>query len=149
MSPGIGASNARFSPSAGSSIAYTDYLANRYSSESEDWRAFEVLFLDWADRARALTPRVLVILYPYNPRAFAFQGIHDQMNDLVEEAGVEWVDLMAVLPEFRDDTFNLEAGPFDGHPSAEMHGRVADELGERMAELWPELVTLDPSRNSE
>lgn len=124
----------------GSPVTYTDYLAQEYARDTDGWRAFAEQFLDWAERARALTPRVLVVLYPYNPRAFALEEIHVQMTELADEAGVDWIDLVAELPEFGDASFDLEAGPFDGHPSAAMHGRMADELEERLVELWPEII---------
>lgn len=130
---------------AGEQVSYRDYLVRNFAVEAEGWQAFERLFLDWADKARALTPRVLVVLYPDNPRAFALQEIHDQMGGLIAAAGVEELDLNTVLPEFRDATFDLYAGPFDGHPSAAMHGRMAEVIEERMVELWPEITTGIPA----
>lgn len=124
---------------AGDQISYRDYLVREYAGDTENWQAYEGLFLDWAERAKALTPRVLVVLYPDNPRAFALEGIHEQMTDLIADAGMEGLDLITVLPEFRDESFDLYAGPFDGHPSATMHGRLADVIYERMIGLWPEM----------
>jgi hypothetical protein len=124
----------------GSSISYDDYLVGKYSGETEGWRDFEQLFLEWAEVAKALTPRVLVFLYPRNPRSFALLGIHDQMTNLMADAGVESMDLIASIPELRDESYDLYAGPFDGHPGADMHGRVAEVLDERIVELWPEMA---------
>lgn len=126
---------------AGDQIGYSEYLVQDYARDTEGWHAYERLFLDWSEMATTLTPRVLVVLYPDNPRAFALQEIHDQMRDLIAQAGVDGLDLITVIPEFQDESFDLYAGPFDGHPSADMHGRMADVLFERMTALWPEMVT--------
>jgi hypothetical protein len=66
--------------------------------------------------------------------------MYDQVRNLSAELGVETIDLLESLTEFQEDYSRVYASPFDTHPSAEVHGLIADALYSRALSLWPELT---------
>lgn len=94
----------------------------------------------WArtvERYAASGTRVLVFVVPVNVEHFERHGIPlgpglarslDLLQEVVEEAGGEWVDLHALLPDavFRDSQHFNEAG--SGHPGSAVGEALAERL---------------------
>jgi len=119
---------------------YRAFLLENFGPGTPGWVRFETLFREWAAAAKALTPRVLVVLFPHlEGSTHPLATIHDQMRDLCRVTGVEVVDFVESLEDFRNDPRTLHATPYDAHPSAEVHARLAEVLDKRLVELWPRL----------
>ncbi len=54
---------------------------------------------------------------------------------------METIDLIESLTEFKEDYSRMYASPFDAHPSAEVHGVIAEALYGRAQLSWPELIS--------
>lgn len=103
---------------------------------------FAALFHAWAVEARHLTPNVLVALHPYllpSPEV-PFREFVAWMEELCEEEHITVIDLLEPLDVFRDDFTKTFASPFDSHPNAAAHARIADALYHRILELWPHVL---------
>jgi hypothetical protein len=84
---------------------------------------------------------VLVVLYPYlepSP-AVPFREFDAWVTELCDEEGIAVLDLLEPLEVFRDDFTQTFASPFDSHPNAAAHARIAEALYHRILDLWPEL----------
>jgi lysophospholipase L1-like esterase len=122
--------------------SYEDYMLEHFHRESEGWRLFAALFHAWAVEARHLTPNVLVALHPYllpSPEV-PFREFVAWMEELCEEEHIAAIDLLEPLDVFRDDFTKTFASPFDSHPNAAAHARIADSLYHRILELWPHVL---------
>jgi hypothetical protein len=87
-----------------------------------------------------LTPQVLVVLYPdLEPSHVLFLDMHSRMRALAEQEGVTVIDLTPSLDSFEGDYARAYASPFDGHPNAAVHDRIARTLYDRIHELLPEV----------
>jgi lysophospholipase L1-like esterase len=123
---------------------YEDYMREYFHRDSEGWRVFAEQFHAWAVEAKQLTPNVLVALYPYllpSPDV-PLREFSAWMKELCEEEGIAVIDLLEPLDVFRDDFTKTFASPFDSHPNAAAHARIAVALCGRLRELWPDV--LDP-----
>ena len=120
---------------------YEDYMYARYSRGTPDWRMFATLFHAWAAEAKRQTPHVLVALYPYlEPSPVVpFREFDAWVTELCDEEGIAVLDLLKPIEVFRDDFTQTFASPFDSHPNAAAHARIADALYHRILDLWPEL----------
>ena len=125
-------------PTSGS---YADYIRSECGPDSENWRAFSEMFTAWADEARALTPRVVVALYPrVNPPSdILFLDVHERVRDLAEAQGLETVDLSDSFRGLQGEYAKLWASPYDAHPSPLAHELVAEAIEARLRKAWPEL----------
>jgi lysophospholipase L1-like esterase len=119
---------------------YEDYIATYYASDGEHWNEFVGVFQAWATVAKALTPRVLVALYPSLTRSgFPFAEIHSRMRAVSEERDIETLEFIDWFDEFSDDHSRMRTSRYDGHPNERVHSIMADALHERLLDLWPEL----------
>ena len=117
--------------------SYHEYLLESFEGDTAEWRAFARVFMAWDEEARKLTPRVLVVLYPFDAGGFRHERIHEQMLDLIENAGVSGLDLMDAEPRLRRESDRLRASRFDPHPGSEAHRLMADAVYRRLNQLWP------------
>jgi lysophospholipase L1-like esterase len=62
------------------------------------------------------------------------------VEELCAEDGIAVTDLMESFDAFRDDLTRIYASPFDAHPNAAAHARIADALYRRILELWPNVL---------
>lgn len=125
------------------SRGYVEYIETDFAEGTANWRAFEEMFGRWAAEARRLTPRVLVMLYPRprSPDRFQFPEVHERVVALARAHGLEALDLADAFEDYRGSYDRLWASPFDPHPSALAHARIAEALEERLLESWPELLS--------
>jgi hypothetical protein len=125
------------------SVSYDDYIREHYAEGTPGWQRFEAVFQAWAVEAKGVTPRVMVVLYPHFKDAHRaeFANIHAAVSRIAREQGIAVVD----LADRFDGLGPLErfATPFDQHPSAVAHERIAEALDTGVRALWPELVDLE------
>lgn len=119
---------------------YTHYLLDRYTAGRPGWAAFEAVFREWAREAKAVAPRILVVLYSH----FGAPGASDdplraQVVDLVAGLDIASVDLHGYMAAATDDPPKLLASPFDSHPGAKGHAVIAAAVLANVRERWPEL----------
>jgi lysophospholipase L1-like esterase len=122
--------------------SYEDYMREHFDRDSEGWRLFTEHFHAWAVEAKRLTPNVLVALYPLLlPSAeVPLHEFNARMRKLCEEEDIAVIDLLEPLDVFRGDFTQTYASPFDSHPNAAVHDRIANALYDRILQLWPELL---------
>jgi hypothetical protein len=124
------------------SESQNDYMYTYYSKGTNDWRRFAEHFHAWALEAKRLTPNVLVALYPQllpSPEV-PYLEFNRWMRELCEKEGIAVIDLLEPLDVFRDDFTQTYASPFDSHPNAATHARIADALYDCILELWPSML---------
>ena len=122
--------------------SYEDYIRIDHAAGTANWREFERTFAEWAGEARRLTPRVLVALAPRvnPPDQMLFPEVHDRVRALAAAHGLESIELVEAYADLRGRYAELWASPYDAHPSALAHHRIADALAQRLVSRWPELV---------
>jgi len=122
------------------SVSYDDYIRERYAEGTPGWRRFETMFRAWAVEAKGVTPRVMVVLYPHFNDALRAEpaSVHAAVSRIAREQGIAVLD----LADRFDDLGPRErfATPFDNHPSAVAHERIAEALDTGIRTLWSELV---------
>jgi lysophospholipase L1-like esterase len=123
------------------SRTYAEYIHEDCGPGTENWRNFEEQFAAWAREAHALTPRVLVALYPRvnPPDEVLFLDLHEQVRALAHAQGLETIELIDAFRGLEGDYGKLWASPYDAHPSALAHRLIAEALDERLRSSWPEL----------
>jgi lysophospholipase L1-like esterase len=120
--------------------SYEDYIEADFAPGTSGWQCFTAAFHAWATEAKMLTPQVLVVLYPdLEPSHVLFLDMHSRMRALAEQEGVTVIDLTPSLDSFEGDYARAYASPFDGHPNAAVHDRIARTLYDRIHELLPEV----------
>ena len=119
--------------------SYEDYLLDRFGSDTPDWEHFAGVFAEWAEEARKLTPRVLVLLYPLS-ESKGLEPFYGRIRALCRAEGVETVDLKDAFAGLRVGPGGLYASRYDRHPGTEAHLRMARALFDRILQQWPELV---------
>jgi hypothetical protein len=118
-------------------LSYESYLSSHFKEGSDGWRLFEQHFSDWAMSAKALTPRVVVALYPHLSlqRGAApvmrpeIVDIHTRVLALCRANDLVCVDLSTSLTKF-EDSRSIKVSRFDNHPSIEVHRVIAEVLYE-------------------
>lgn len=130
---------------------YEDYMREHFHRDSEGWRTFAEQFRTWAAEAKRLTPNVLVAFYPYlsSPPGVHMLEFNAWVAELCEEEGIAVIDLLEPLDAFRDDYTKTYASPFDGHPNAAAHARIADALYDRLRALWPNVLHPESDRHAD
>jgi lysophospholipase L1-like esterase len=126
--------------------SYTERMARHFAADGEPWRSASAEFARWVALARSLTPRVLVAIYPQlkidpgePPRMEAgMEELQGRFEVLCQREGVGVVDLGASLRSF-EDSRQLKATTFDGHPSAAAHRAMAEQLEAALEQEWPDL----------
>ncbi len=125
-------------PSSGPT--YQDYIAAQYAVTSDAWARFTQLFHAWSTAARRLTPRVIVMLVPHIMERIELVEFHDRLIELCRQEGIIALDLIPWFDVFKDDYSQTFATPFDRHPNAPAHQRMADALYHTIETTWPELL---------
>jgi len=102
-------------------------LPNDYQGESWGHMTSALLRLNKLVRDRGA--KLLVVIFPLvhaidREKAYPYQAIHTQMNNLLEENSIPYTDLLDPLLQYRDR--QLTANRYDGHPNDFAH-RVAAE----------------------
>jgi lysophospholipase L1-like esterase len=120
--------------------SYQDYIATQYAATSAEWARFAQLFHAWSAAARRLTPHVIVMLVPQIMDRIELVEFHDRMIELCRQEGVVALDLIPWFDVFKDDYSQTFATPFDNHPSALAHQRMAEALYHTIEATWPELL---------
>jgi lysophospholipase L1-like esterase len=120
--------------------SYQDYIATQYAATSAEWARFAQLFHAWSAAARRLTPHVIVMLVPYVMDRIGLVEFHDRMIELCRQEGVVALDLIPWFDVFKDDYSQTFATPFDNHPNALAHQRMAEALHHTIETTWPELL---------
>lgn len=139
--------------------SYTDILVRHFAPASEAWQDASVVFEEWSALARSLTPRVLIAIYPNMtidpgepPRLDArMEALESRFESLCTKERIAVVDLFDSLRTFQDSR-QLKATSFDGHPSAAAHRAIAGALEKSLAQSWPEIFAPEggiPPRRSE
>ncbi len=124
----------RLLPSA-TPLSYESYMGSQFKEGSAGWLRFEQYFSDWARSAKALTPRVIVALYPHmsskqgTPPVMQSEiaDIHTRMLALCRANNLVCVDLLPPLTKF-EDAGTIKATAFDNHPSIEVHRVIGEVL---------------------
>jgi hypothetical protein len=110
--------------------SYSDYLLNSFESDNEEWKRSISVFHAWAREVKRLTPKVLIILYPHlnGQGRPELQTIYNWFGDLCKEQGFEVLDLWHTFSDLQGDLNRIMSTKYDGHPSAEVHKRIADSI---------------------
>jgi lysophospholipase L1-like esterase len=114
--------------------AYRAYVERQFSEGADGWSQFAAAFEQWAAEATRLSPRVLVVLYPYDAPHFALASIHERVRGLASRVGAASLDLIEAVPALSTD--GLAASPYDPHPGPEAHGLMAEAIHDRVVALW-------------
>jgi lysophospholipase L1-like esterase len=116
---------------------YYDYIEKEYAVGTHRWSSAIDVFDAWVAEARRYTPNVIVALYP----VFDRQGRqHAKDAYIVFEAycrnqGLVTVDLWDSLRPIAADSELVRASPYDGHPSAAAHERIAKALIDKLTAM--------------
>jgi lysophospholipase L1-like esterase len=116
--------------------SYSDYMLNRFASDTEEWKRSISVFRAWAREAKRLTPNVLIVLYPNinsagRPRP-KLLTINNWFGNLCEEQGFEVLDLWQSFGDLKGDVARIKSSIYDGHPSAEVHQRMAESIYKKL-----------------
>jgi lysophospholipase L1-like esterase len=120
--------------------SYEDHIRAQYGVSSDAWAQFTEVFHAWSASARRLTPRVTVMLVPHLLNGIEFVDFHDQLIELCRQDEIVGLDLIPWFDVYEDDYSQTFATPFDGHPSALAHERMAQALYHTIEVTWPELL---------
>lgn len=111
------------------STAYLDGFAER----SPKWRDSKQAIREMRDRCAAAGIPLVVLILPDFTQDFddryGFQKIHDAVASWGRELDVPVFDL---LKNFRGEDHQALLVPWDGHPNAEAHRRIAEFLADRI-----------------
>lgn len=119
---------------------YYEYINETYAEDAPGWQTFRSLFQQWANDAKQLTPRVLVVLYPsYSSSTIAFADFHDRVRRLAEDQGISTLDLSAAFSQREGNYEAFFASRFDSHPNEQAHSLMSRTIYQKMWALWPEL----------
>jgi lysophospholipase L1-like esterase len=117
-------------------MSYSDYMLNRYASDSEELKRSKSVFQAWAREAKRLTPKVLIVLYPEinsegrpDPNLLT---IYNWFGNQCEEQGFEVLDLWQSFGDLQGDLTSIKSSIYDAHPSAEVHRRMAESIYKRL-----------------
>ena len=118
-------------------VSYEKYVLEQFSPESDRWKTFTDVFGNWAREARRHTPRIVIALYPAlgSKNERILNEIYDQFALLCDKHEIETIDLWEVLEPLADESGRLFASPYDSHPSAEAHSRIAEALAAEVAQM--------------
>ena len=121
----------------GPPASYSDYILETFGRDTAAWERFRSEFVSWAERARALTPHVVVLLYPAadEVRGFWPGAVHERVGDLAARQGLTVVDFIQRCDEWCDDFGAMYASPYDRHPNENVHRRLAEVLRDVVAPL--------------
>jgi len=118
--------------------SYSDYMLNRFTSDTEEWKRSISVFRAWAREAKRLTPNVLIVLYPnINSQGRPDQKlltIYNWFGNLCEEQGFEVLDLWQSFGDLKGDVAQIKSGIYDAHPSAEVHQRMAESIYKKLVQ---------------
>jgi lysophospholipase L1-like esterase len=121
-------------------LSYEDYIEAEFAPGTLGWQRFAEEFHAWATEAKKLTPLVLMALYPRVESSHVqFLKMHSEMRALGEQEGIRVVDLTPSLDSFKDNYERAYASPFDDHPNAAVHDRIAGTLYNHIHELLPQV----------
>jgi lysophospholipase L1-like esterase len=123
-----------------SAPSYEDYITAQYAMDSDRWAQFSQAFHAWSVAARRLTPRVIVVLVPHIRDRIELAEFHDRMIELCRQEEVVPLDLIPWFDVFKDDYSQTFATPFDRHPNAVAHERIAQALYHTIEITCPELL---------
>ncbi len=126
--------------------SYTERLASHFAADGDPWRKASVAFAEWAALAKGLTSRVVVAIYPElridpgePPRMDAgMEELQSRFAALCRQERVAVIDLGDSLRRF-EDSRQLKATTFDGHPSAAAHRAMAEQLAAALERDWPDV----------
>jgi lysophospholipase L1-like esterase len=111
------------------STAYLDGFAER----SPKWRDSKQAIREMRDRCAAAGIPFMVLILPDFTQEFdhryGFQTIHDAVASWGHELDVPVFDLLKI---FRGEDHSTLLVPWDGHPNAEAHRRIAEFLADRI-----------------
>jgi lysophospholipase L1-like esterase len=126
--------------------SYTERLASHFAADGEPWRKASLALAEWAALAKGLTPRVLVAIYPelrIDPgeplrMEAGMAELQRRFAALCQQEQVAVVDLGDSLRGFQDSR-QLKATTFDGHPSPAAHRAMAEQLAAALEHAWPDV----------
>ena len=98
------------------------------------------MFHAWSAAAHRLTPQVVVMLMPHIRNGIELADFHDRVIELCQQDGIVVLDLIPWFDVFADDYAQTFATPFDRHPSALAHERMAEALYHIIEVDCPELL---------
>jgi hypothetical protein len=126
--------------------SYTERLASHFAADGEPWRNASLALAEWAALAKGLTPRVLVAIYPeltIDPgeplrMEAGMEELQSRFEALCQREQVAVVDLGDSIRRF-EDSRQLKATAFDGHPSAAAHRAMAEAVQAALEQNWPDV----------
>lgn len=121
---------------------FVEYIEGDFAEDTQAWQTFRSMFQSWAAEGKALTSKVLIVLFPHpsGSSEIAFQDFHIRMARLAEDEGILALDLAAKFVEEQAGDFSaFQATRFDNHPNARAHAVASNEIYETMRQHWPEL----------
>lgn len=118
--------------------SYSNYMLDSFASDTEEWKKSVSVFRAWAREAKRLTPKILIVLYPYinsqgRPNLIT---IYNRFGDLCEDQGFEVLDLWHSFGDLQGDLGRIKASIYDAHPSAEVHQRIAESIYIKLQYVW-------------
>jgi lysophospholipase L1-like esterase len=116
---------------------YYDYMRACFSTNTDEWIQAISVFRTWAREAKRLTPKVLIVLYPsMNPQGgLALEPIYERFTKEAQALGIQVVNLWDAFSDLQDDLKRIKASAYDAHPSAEVHGRMAQSIYDELSKL--------------
>ena len=114
---------------------YFDYMRACYSTDTDEWIQAISVFRTWAREAKRQTPNVLVVLYPsMNAQGDLSLGhIHERFAKEAQALGIEVVNLWDSFRDLHGDLKRFKASAYDAHPSAEVHGKIAQSIHDALS----------------
>lgn len=114
----------------GPATGYPEYILRTFGEDTAAWNAFRDEFVAWAERAKGLTPHVVVLLYPAVNDVSGFwpARVHARVSELAERQGLTVIDFIERCGRWEDDYGRMYASPFDRHPNEDVHEAMAEVL---------------------
>jgi hypothetical protein len=112
---------------------YGEIVAQRFGADSPGWRRSKACFAELVSLARAQSIRLIVIPFPPMPglreRPYPFEPYISAVCGEARRAGVECLDVVSAL---QDPGLRLAVSHIEGHPSAEVYARVAEQVAKML-----------------
>lgn len=119
--------------------SYSEYIEEEYFESSRSWHQVVDHLRTWSNEARRLTPRVMLVMYPYITTGPHFADIQRRIEQICRDEGIVTVDLVPWFEKWSDDYAVMHVSQFDGHPNESVHDRMSIAIFSAMRQAWPDL----------
>lgn len=108
--------------------SYIDYLQFLYDEDSKYLKNQKIYFKEFKE----LDIPILLVIFPINTdlKNYPLLKIHEQVKDLIEENGIEVLDLYEVYKDYNEE--DLVVSAFDSHPNELGHKLAAEAIYEKL-----------------